>query len=156
MILVSRAGQKEWGLYGQDSWRVRPNLTLNFGLRWEVQLPFEGLNDTFAQVSPDGLYGESGPGNLFKPGTLTGVPTTFAFFGKGYKAYSADYGNFAPTLGLAWTPHFENGFMKTLLGNSGQTVIRAGYSKAFNREGIGVFTSITGGNPGGTLTANRN
>ena len=154
--LVSRAGQKEWGIYGQDSWRVRPNLTLNFGLRWEVQLPFEGLNDTFAQVSPDGLYGESGPGNLFKPGTLTGVPTTFAFFGKGYKAYSADYGNFAPTLGLAWTPHFENGFMKTLFGNSGQTVIRAGYSKAFNREGIGVFTSITGGNPGGTLTANRN
>ena len=154
--LVSRAGQKEWGIYGQDSWRVRPNLTLNFGLRWEVQLPFEGLNDTFAQVSPDGLYGESGPGNLFKPGTLTGVPTTFAFFGKGYKAYSADYGNFAPTLGFAWTPHFENGFMKTLLGNSGQTVIRGGFSKAFNREGIGVFTSITGGNPGGTLTANRN
>ena len=44
--------------------------------------------------------------------------------------------------------------MKTLLGNSGQT-IRAG-SRGFNREGIGVFTSITGGKPGGTLTANRN
>jgi hypothetical protein len=154
--LESRAGQKEWGIYGQDSWRVRPNLTLNFGLRWEVQLPFEGLNNTFAQVSYDALYGESGKGNLFKPGTLTGVPSAYALFGTGYKAYSADYGNFAPTLGFAWTPHFENGFMKALLGNSGQTVIRAGFSKAYNREGIGVFTAITGSNPGGTLTTNRN
>jgi len=154
--LQQRAGQKEYGLYGQDSWRIKPNLTVNYGLRWEVQLPFEGMNDTFAQVSYEGLYGESGVGNLFKPGTLTGSPSTYAFFGDGYQAYKADYTNFAPTVGVAWTPTFENGFMKKVFGSSGQTVIRAGYSKAFNREGINVFTSITGGNPGGTLTANRN
>ena len=154
--LESRAGQKEYGVYAQDSWRLRPNFTLNLGLRWEVQLPFEGLNDTFATVSYDGLYGESGVGNLFKPGTLTGNASTYALFGKGYKTYKADYGNFAPTLGFAWTPNFESGWLKKLAGDSGQTVIRAGYSVAFNREGVGVFTAVTGGNPGGTLTANRN
>lgn len=154
--LQSRAGQKEYGIFGQDSWRIRPNLTLNFGLRWEVQLPFEALNDVFAQVSYEGLYGESGVGNLFKPGTLTGGASSYSLFGKGYKAYKPDYTNLAPTVGLAWTPRFDNGFLKTLAGSSGQTVIRAGFSKAFNREGIGVFTSITGGNPGGSLTANRN
>lgn len=154
--LESRAGQKEYGIYAQDSWRLSPSLTFNAGLRWEVQLPFEGLNDTFATVPFSGLYGESGEGNLFKPGTLTGSPSEYVLFGKGYKTYKADYGNFAPTVGIAWSPNFENGFLRRLSGHSGQTVIRAGYSVAFNREGIGVFTSVTGGNPGGTLTANRN
>ena len=154
--LESRAGQKEYGIYAQDSWRLKPNFTLNLGLRWEVQLPFEGLNDTFATVPYEGLYGESGVGNLFKPGTLTGSTSTYALFGKGYKTYKADYGNFAPTVGFAWTPNFKSGWLRKIGGESGQTVIRAGYSVAFNREGVGVFTAVTGGNPGGTLTANRN
>jgi hypothetical protein len=153
--LESRAQQKEYGIYGQDSWRLKPNFTINAGLRWEVQLPFEGLNDTFATVSYDALFGESGAGNLFKPGTLTGGASNYVLFGKGYKAYKADYGNFAPTVGFAWSPNFENSFLKKLGGNSGQTVIRAGYSVAYNREGMGVFTAVTGGNPGGTLTTNR-
>jgi Carboxypeptidase regulatory-like domain len=154
--LESRAAQKEYGVYAQDSWRLRPSLTLNLGLRWEVQLPFEGLNNTFATVPFAGLYGESGLGNLFKPGTVDGAPSTYSLFGKGHKTYKADYGNFAPTLGIAWSPNFENGLLRRLAGNSGQTVLRAGYSVAFNREGMGVFTAVTGGNPGGTLTANRN
>src|SRR5215217_6846707 len=154
--LESRAGQKEYGVYAQDSWRLSPSLTFNAGLRWEVQLPFEGLNNTFATVPVEGLYGESGLGNLFKPGTLTGAPSQYVLFGKGYKTYKADYGNFAPTIGIAWSPNFENGFLRRLGGSSGQTVLRAGYSVAFNRERVGVFTAVTGGNPGGTLTTNRN
>ncbi|MGH9881341.1 MAG: carboxypeptidase regulatory-like domain-containing protein, partial [Pyrinomonadaceae bacterium] len=135
--LSSRAGQKEWGLYVQDSWRFRPNLTFNFGLRWEVQQPFEALNDIWAGVSYAGLFGESGEGNLFKPGTLTGSPSTYSLFGKGSKAYNSDYGNFAPTVGFAYTPDFKSGFLHRLTGNSGQTVIRAGFSRAFSREGVG-------------------
>ena len=154
--LESRAKQIEYGYYAQDSWRIAPSLTLNLGLRWEVQGPFTGLNDTWATIPFEDLYGESGFGNLFKPGTLTGHPSTYALFGKDYKAYKTDYGNFAPTIGVAWSPNFENGFLRRIAGNSGQTVIRAGYSVAFNREGVGVFTAVTGGNPGGTLTANRN
>lgn len=153
--LETRAGQKEYGIFGQDTWRIRPNLTLNYGLRWEVQLPFEGLNNVLATVSYDALFGESGPGNLFKPGTLQGVPSSYALFGKGYKTYKADYGNFGPTVGIAWSPNFQNSVLKFLGGNSGQTVLRAGYSRAFNREGVGVFTAVTGGNPGGTITTNR-
>ena len=153
--LESRAGQKEYGIFGQDTWRIRPNLTINYGVRWEVQLPFEGLNNVFATVSHDALFGESGPGNLFKPGTLTGGPSNYVLFGKGYKTYKADYSNFGPTVGIAWSPNFENGVLKFLGGQSGQTVLRAGYSRAFNREGVGVFSAVTGGNPGGTLTTNR-
>lgn len=154
--LQTRAGQKEFGFYGQDSWRLRPNLTLNFGLRWEVQLPFEALNDTWAGVSYAGLFGESGEGNLFKPGTLTGSPSAYTLFGRGSKAYNTDYSNFAPTLGIAYVPNFKSGIMRRFAGGAGQTVIRAGFSRAYNREGMGVFTAVIGGNPGGTLTTNRN
>jgi hypothetical protein len=59
-------------------------------------------------------------------------------------------------VGIAWSPNFESGLLRRLAGSSGQTVIRAGYSTAYNREGVGVFTAVTGGNPGGTLTTNRN
>jgi Carboxypeptidase regulatory-like domain len=154
--LQSRAAQKEYGIFGQDSWRISPSLTLNYGIRWEVQLPFEGLNNTFATVPYAGLFGESGEGNLFLPGTLTGSASTYSLFGTGYKAYKADYGNFAPTVGVAWSPNFRSGLLRHLTGSSGQTVIRAGYSVAYNREGMGVFTAVTGSNPGGTLTTNRN
>ncbi|HEX7332873.1 MAG TPA: TonB-dependent receptor [Pyrinomonadaceae bacterium] len=154
--LQSRVSQKEYGIYAQDSWRLSPSLTFNAGLRWEVQLPFTGLNNALATVPFAGLYGESGEGNLFKPGTLTGAPSQYELFGEGYQTYKARYGNFAPTLGIAWSPNFENGFLRRLAGSSGQSVLRAGYSVAFNREGVGVFSSVTGGNPGGTLTANRN
>lgn len=154
--LISRAGQKEYGFYGQDSWRISPSLTLNYGARWEVQLPFTGLNDTFANVSYEGLYGESGLGNIFKPGTVTGAPSNYALFGTGYQAYNPQYGNFAPTVGIAWSPNFENGFLSKIAGHAGQTVLRGGYSVAFNREGVGVFTAVTGSNPGGTITTNRN
>ena len=154
--LQSRVSQKEYGIYAQDTWRLTPSLTFNAGLRWEVQLPFTGLNNALATLPFEGLYGESGLGNLFKPGTLTGAPSQYELFGEGYQTYKARYGNFAPTVGIAWSPNFENGFLRRLGGSSGQTVIRAGYSVAFNREGVGVFSAVTGGNPGGTLTTNRN
>jgi hypothetical protein len=57
-------------------------LDANFGLRWEVQLPFEALNDTFAQVSYEGLYGESGVGNSVQTGVVPGAPSTYAFLVK--------------------------------------------------------------------------
>ena len=72
---TQRYQQRETGIYAQDSWRVRPNLTVNYGLRWEVQFPYVALNNRFTQASYDSLFGVSGSGNIFKPGTLTGQPT---------------------------------------------------------------------------------
>ena len=49
--LISRAHSLEWGMFGQDSWRFRSNITLTFGFRYERQVPVEADNDTFATVS---------------------------------------------------------------------------------------------------------
>src|SRR5262245_28711224 len=151
-----RGRQREWGFFGQDSWRMRPNFTLNYGLRWELQLPPITLNSSYATVSPDALWGVSGAGNLFKPGTLAGKVTQFDQFKEGTPAYNNDYSNFAPSLGFAWSPDIKNGWLKRIVGEGGQTVVRGGYSLSYSRQGINAgFRGIFSANPGITITTNR-
>lgn len=146
--------QPQFALFAQDSWRFRPNVTLNLGVRWEPQQTVVSENDNFAKATFAGLFGESGEGNLFKPGTLTGSTTQLTPLGIGEKLYDTDWNNFAPSASIAWTPDFQNGVLHRLFGNTGQSVIRAGYSVAFVREGLGNITQIVSANPGGTLTLN--
>jgi Carboxypeptidase regulatory-like domain len=153
---TQRVRQRTAGFYAQDAWRFRPNLTINAGVRWELQFPFTAQNSNYTQPVGGyaGVWGVSGVNNLFKPGTLTGTPTAFERFPQGTRAYNMDWNNFGPSVGLAWSPN-STGFLKKLMGESGQTVIRAGFSVAFVREGSDVMNLVVGGNPGGTLTANR-
>jgi len=144
--------QSLFALLAQDSWRVKPNVTLNFGLRWEPQYPIVSENENFAKATFAGLFGESGEGNLFKPGTLTGSTTQLTPLAIGEKLYKTDRNNFAPTMSIAWTPNFQTGLLNRFFGNTGQSVIRAGYSAAFVREGLGNITQVVSANPGGTLT----
>lgn len=153
---VARIRQREMGLFAQDTWRAHPNLTLTGGLRWEVQFPFTALNDNNSFVEFKDLFGISGPGNLFNPNANAGRETPYTQFKSGSSSYNTDYSNFAPSLGVAWTPNWKNGLFKRLFGEGGQTVFRGGYSISYSREGTNLFTSILGGNPGGSITANRN
>lgn len=152
---VERIKQHTMGFYAQDSWRYRPNLTINAGVRWEVQFPFTSANNNYTQSSYAGLFGVSGEGNLFRPGVLTGSVTAFTPFPPGTHAYNTDWNNIGPSIGFAWSPNFKSGFLNTILGDPGKTVLRGGYSIAFVREGSDVMSSVIGGNPGGAFTATR-
>lgn len=149
-----RIRQREFGFFGQDSWRARPNLTLTAGLRWELQMPFTVQNDIYSTTTFNGLFGESGP-NLFKPGTLAGGPTVYTQLKRGDRLYDPDYKNFAPSVGFAWTPSVKNGWLKHIVGDSGQTVLRGGYSIAYERNGTNAAISFFGANPGITFNATR-
>ena len=151
--VVQRLRQKESGLFAQDTWRISSTLTATMGLRWEVEYPFVPLNDLYTSSTYAGLFGVSGQGNLFRPGTLTGQTTQFVPLKAGDAAYNTQWKNFAPSVGLAWSPKADSNVLRWILGGKG--VIRAGYSVAYNREGISALQALSG-NPGGTLTASRN
>jgi hypothetical protein len=153
---IRRARQRELGLYAQDSWRARPYLTLNYGLRWQIQFPFTPLNDKFSRPTLEGLYGLSGVGNLFKPGTLAGRETEFEQYRRGDTPYPTNYRNFAPSFGFAWSPPLGRGWLKPVFGEQGRTVLRAGYALAFVQPSIASFTGVYNGNPGGFINATRN
>jgi hypothetical protein len=89
----------QWGTFVQDAWRLKSNLTVNAGLRYDVQMPFFSLNDSYSMATVEDIFGVTGPGagfvpgstvdnlgNLFKPGVLQGSPTTVKAFPKGAKA----------------------------------------------------------------------
>lgn len=150
----------EAGLFIQDSWRWKPNFTINAGLRYELQFPFYPLNDSYSTVTLQSLCGRSGVNstsnveqacNLFQPGNLPGSAPEYINFGKGVKAFDVDYDNIAPSLGFAWSIGERRGLLGALLGD--ESVIRGGYSKSFSREGMTNFTGRFGANPGINLFA---
>jgi hypothetical protein len=156
-----QAHQREAGFYIQDSWRIRPDLTLTGGLRYELQLPFVALNAAYSRpldyCNTFGVSGCAADGispNLFNPGVQNGTPTLFNAYTKGQKAYDTQYTNFAPSAGVAWRPHVNEGFVQKLL--SADPVIRGGYSKTYTREGMAAVSGIYSYNPGGSVTATRN
>ncbi len=130
-------------------------MTLNYGLRYELQMPFVSRNNSYATATIADIWGVSGVGNLFKPGTLTGQPSQYQNLTANTQPYKTDRNNLAPSLGLTWRPSSEKGLIKRILGNEGDTVLSAAYSLSYSRGGMADFTGIFGANPGLTITANR-
>lgn len=111
------------GLFAQDSWRVTSNLTLNYGVRWDLIMPWEEEhNQTGTLVAGEqSVVFPTAPTGLVFPGD-PGVPRTIA---------ATRYNNFSPRLGLAWSPGGKDGFLKKLTGGPGNTSVRVGYGRFF-------------------------
>ena len=152
-----------YSAFAQDSWRVSPTLTLTGGLRWDVQMPFSAGNSTMSAVTMDDVCGVSGLGdggtysrcNFFAPGANGGVVPSFKQLTRGTLGYDTDWNNFAPSVQAAWRPNVQSGFLRSLLGDPEQATIRGGYSIAYERQGMGVFNDLYGGNPGSTISLTR-
>ena len=150
---IQRARMREAGLFLQDAWRPRPNLTVNAGLRYELQYPFYPLNDSYSTATMADVCGVSGVNaqgrcNLFQPGTLGGKHPQFVNFGKGQPAYNSDMNNIAPSIGAAWTPAARTGLLGALMGREGDFVVRGGYTRSFSRNGLNDFSGPYNANPG--------
>ncbi len=151
---------RESGVFVQDSWRLRPNLTINAGLRYDIQRPFYPLNSLYTYGDIANICGRSGAAsdnscNLFQSGNMPGQRPVFQQYTAGTQSYDVDYNNFAPTVGMAWTPGQRNGVLGDLMGTEGDFVVRAGYSRAFSRPGLNDFTGLFNSNPGIAITVNR-
>ncbi len=139
---------KMGGLYVQDRWRIWRSLTLNYGLRWEIQGPMKDGKGLTASPDLASIYGPST--RLFAPGQLSGNnnPTLEA----GRVPFKTDWKNFAPNFGFAWNPEKSDGWLGKLLGGQ-KTVIRASYSTIVYDEGTQFFAQNLGGNAGKTIAA---
>jgi hypothetical protein len=111
------------GVFTQDSWRIASNLTLNYGLRWDLITPWtEAHNQTGTLIAGEqSVVFPTAPTGLVFPGD-PGVPRTIA---------PTHYNNFSPRLGLAWSPGWKSGFLQKLTGGPGNSSIRAGYGRFF-------------------------
>ncbi|MGH9386802.1 MAG: carboxypeptidase regulatory-like domain-containing protein [Vicinamibacterales bacterium] len=141
---------REFDFFAADSWRATPSLTISGGVRYVLALPFYPLNNSYTTVTEQSLYGISGVGNLFKPGTLTGAKPGFVQYPQGGYAYNVDRNNFGPSLGVAWqAPGSGNAIGRWILGEAeGDSVFRAGGAMAFQRPGMSDFTGTFGANQG--------
>jgi hypothetical protein len=153
---LQRGRLREYGGYAADQWRVKQNLTINAGLRWDVQNPFYPLNSSYTFADIANLCGLSGAAsdnrcNEFRPGAMPGVDPVYQQYKAGSRAYSVDYNNVAPSAGLAWTPQARPGFLGKLMG-AGDFVVRAGYTRSFSRSGMSDFTGPLNSNPGVVIT----
>ena len=132
--------------FAQDSWKIKPNLTLNYGLRWELNTPLTDITGTVETFRP-------GQNSTLYPCALS--PLSQAYFGvgtsncnavgvtptglvvpgdKGVPAAmtSTYYKAFAPRIGIAYSPNSSGGFLGKLFGNNGATSIRAGWGLFYN------------------------
>ena len=124
-----------WGFYGHDSWRLRPDLTLNYGLRWDRIEPWYEKNNGISAF-------EAGKYTVVFPGAPAGIlfPTD-----PGVPRTLAPPGNldFAPRVGVAYSPQASTDtVLGKILGGPGETSIRAGfgiYYTAIEALSVGIL-----------------
>lgn len=120
----------QYNLYVQDEWKVRNNLTLNYGVRWEINpAPHTADGKTYVASTP-----------------ILNGPTTFVKADGWYE--NNNLGALGPSLGLAYSPNFSKGFLKSLFGETGQSAIRLGYRIAFDPISSFQVTAAAGRVPG--------
>jgi hypothetical protein len=136
-----------FGLYFQDSFRIRPSLTLNYGLRWQFDGDIHSGNDLLSQPSGSNFFGPST--GLFQPGVLSSNQNPQ--FEQVIHPYKRDYMNPAPNLGFAWNPSGDRGWIGRLLGDR-KTVIRGAYSITYYNEGLNSISNSLSGGRGLTQT----
>ncbi len=138
-----RFGRREF--FAQDTWKLRPNLTVDLGVRYQFFVPVTDTNNVLTTFDPS-LYNRAnaptcvqaacttfvrGTGNELNGIIRAGVNSPF-----GDAIYRADKNNFSPRIGVAWDP-----FKK------GETVIRAGYGLYYDQPLVGIFEQNSFVNP---------
>lgn len=145
--LKRRFATDEYEIYLQDSYRMMPNLTINYGLRyslfsppWETNgtevAPTVSLGDWFQQRAAKMLTGDSSRTDPLITYDLAGAANGRPGF------YNWDRHDFGPHLAFAYSPRPESGWLEKLVGSGDKTVIRGGFGVVFDRIGAGLLSTF--------------
>jgi hypothetical protein len=125
------------GLFAQDSWRARNDLTINIGVRWDYIMPFWEKYNQIQTIIPgrQSVLYPGAPEGLVVPGD-PGIPSTIS---------PSKGDNFAPRIGIAYAPRFDRGVLKQIFGDGAKSSIRASYGifyTAFPGLSTGVMYAV--------------
>jgi hypothetical protein len=131
-----------YNLYFSDSWRVKPSLTLTYGLGWTLEMPpYEQDGKQIVMVGPDNkpISTEdylNARKNAALQGEVYNPPVGFSLVHNvaGHPKYPYDpfYKGFSPRIAAAWNPNFDSGLLGDVFGHR-KTVVRGGYSILYGR-----------------------
>ncbi len=110
-------------LFVQDSWRIKPNLTFNYGVRWEyMEYWYEKFHQepTFSLGQQSQVFTTAPLGVVYP--TDAGIPATLV----------PSRNKFSPRIGMAWSPGTSDGPLGKIIGGPGKTSIRAGYGMYYS------------------------
>jgi outer membrane receptor protein involved in Fe transport len=125
--------------YFQDDWRIKPNLTLNLGLRYEhTGQPINLLNDITVERESNNSTAFWRQNLPIEARTNSRIP--------------ADNNNFAPRIGFVYSPRNENGFLGKLFGKD-RTTVRGGYGVAYDATFYNLLLNISTASPTVFLTS---
>jgi len=140
-----------YSLFFNDSWKVKPNITVSYGLNYMIQMPpyeLNGAQDEFtdangailtAQQYLQKVNAASANGQIYNP-VIGFTPVRDVAPGNKY-VYKPFYGALAPRAAVAWNPEVKSGWLSKVLGDKA-TVIRAGYGRFYSRSlGIDLVSS---------------
>jgi hypothetical protein len=114
-----------WSLFTEDSWKVIPTLTLNYGLRWDIFGPEKDLTGQYHSADLGAIYGPTAIGALFQPGALNGETNPeIAVHAEPYQPWRVTP---QPAFGFVWNPKVESGPLAGLFGGN-KTVLRGGWA----------------------------
>ena len=120
----------EYDVYGQDVWKVGPNLTLTYGLRYSISTPIWEANgfETTTSIPLTEFFEKRLAGAAAgKPfNDLISVVLSGKANGKP-PMYNYDKNNFQPRIAIAWSPTFESGFLGKIFGGNHESVFRGGF-----------------------------
>ncbi len=149
-----RFGRREF--FAQDTWKIRPNLTFDYGVRYQYFTPVTDENNVLTSFDP-ALYNRAnvptcttaacaalvrGTGDELNGIAIAGSTSRF-----GDSVLPKDKNNFSPRLGLAWSPDFKSGFFRSLFGENGKSVVRVGYGFYYDQVLVGIFEQNAFVNP---------
>jgi hypothetical protein len=147
-------GLRWYEFYGQDSWRIKPNLTVTYGVRWSLFPPPWETNGF--QASPTVNLGQQFDQNVknMKQGLgYTSTPLVSYILGgpanNGPGFYPFEKTDFSPRVSVAYSPPLQGGLFRKLFGDNDKTVLRAGFSKVYDRAGMQLLSTFDANAPGG-------
>ena len=181
VLAPGTAVKRNYGLnwyefYGQDAWRIKPNLTVTYGLRWSLFPPpwevngFQASPTCVPAVNPGigcppgssnlGTQFNQNVSNMLNGTGYSGTPLVSFILGgaanNGPGFYNFSKSDFSPRFSFAYSPRPEGGWLRNLVGDNDKTVIRGGFSRVYDRAGMELLSTFDANAPGGLAATVQN